>query len=219
MDDSEKASALSTLVTEYRTRVFKPGSWAGKELRVVLEATENLATLMGGPSRFRTTLRWVLVWRAPFRTPMAAMAMPLIDVVYFQGASWGDPPELKWQTVHELAHVWDIRSFYRLSRGLKNASGSSYGRFKWQSPIPFEYHPGEAWLKGRKPPLNALEDWADSVAAYVYADHAESARGGPRLISPARWDYVREQMAVRLAYPAHWIPHFYGPDETDPGPV
>jgi hypothetical protein len=36
---------------------------------------------------------------------MAAMAVPLIDVVYFQGASWGDPPEFKWQTVHELAHV------------------------------------------------------------------------------------------------------------------
>jgi len=210
---------LRALKTEYAARVVGPGSWAEDDLRHVGEGVEDLATLMGGPARFRAALRWVLVWRAPFRTPMAAMAAPLVDVVYFKGASWRDPPELKWQTVHELAHVWDIRTFYRLSRGLKNASGASYGRFKWQSPIPFEYHGGDGWLEGRKAPLNALEDWADSVATYVYADHAESARGGPRLISPARWDYVRERMAVGLAYPPHWIPHFYSPDEPGPEPV
>jgi len=218
MDDSDKASILRRLASQYRARVFRPGSWSENELRHILEGTEDLATLMGGPAAFRRELRWVLVWRVPWQTWMAAMAVPLLDVVYFKSASWGDPPELKWQTVHELAHVWDIRTFYRLSRGLKKASGSSYGRFKWQSPIPFEYHGGEGWLKGRKHPLNALEDWAESVATCVYADHAESARGGPRLISPARWNYVREYMAVRLDYPAHWIPHFYGPDEPGPEP-
>ncbi|HUW10344.1 MAG TPA: hypothetical protein VM537_11500 [Anaerolineae bacterium] len=211
MSDSAVRDLADRLKREFRMYVLRPASWAGDELRHAGEAVEDLATLMGGPARFRAVLRWVLLWRAPFRTPMAAMAMPLIDVVYFKSASWGDPPELKWQTVHELAHVWDIRTFYRHSRGLKNASGASYGRFKWQSPIPFEYHPGDGWLEGRKPPLNALEDWAESVATCVYADHAESARGGPRLISPARWNYVREHLAVRLAYPAHWIPHFSGP--------
>jgi len=219
MHDTAMENLADRLKREFRMYVLRLGSWSENELRHILEATEDLATLMGGPAAFRRELRWVLIWRVPWRTWMAAMAVPLLDVVYFKSASWGDPPELKWQTVHELAHVWDIRSFYQLSRGLKNASGSSYGRFKWQSPIPFEYHGGDGWLKGRKAPLNALEDWAESVATYVYGDHAEPARGGPRLISPARWNYVQEHVAVRLAYPAHWIPHFYGPDEAGPEPV
>jgi hypothetical protein len=36
------------------------------------------------------------------------------------------------------------------------------------------------------------------VATYVYPDHAESRRPVPRLISPLRWDYVRQQMHVRV---------------------
>jgi hypothetical protein len=215
MDNDTVTDFTDRLKSEFRMYVLMPGAWSGDDLRHVGDAVGDLATMMGGPSRFRVALRWVLLWRAPFRTTLAAMAVPLMDVVYFQSASWGDPPELKWQTVHELGHVWDIRSFYRLSWGLKKASGASYGRFKRQFPIPFEYDAGKGWQKGRKFPLNSLEDWADAVAAYVYPDHAESARAGPRLISPARWNYVREQMGVGLAYPAHWIPHFHGPD--DPG--
>jgi hypothetical protein len=121
--------------------------------------------------------------------------------------------------VHELAHVWDIHSFYRLSRGLKNATASRYGRFRWQLPIPFEYEPGGRWLEGRKPPLNALEDWADSVATYVYPIHAESRRPIPRLISPVRWNYVREQMQVRVAYPQSWVGHFAEREGGGPAPV
>jgi hypothetical protein len=102
---------------------------------------------------------------------------------------------------------------------LKNATGSRYGRFRWQSPIPFEYEPGGRWLKGRKPPLNALEDWADSVATYVYPDHAESRGRVPRLVSPTRWNYVRQQMQVWVPYPPHWVRHFYGPEGLGPAPV
>jgi len=219
MAESELEGGSGRLAGEYGVRVFRRASWTEDELQHLTQGVEDLCRLMGGSAGFRRQLHRVFVWRVPWRTWMAAMAVPLLDVVYFKGASWGDPPELKWQTVHELAHVWDIRSFYRLSRGFKKASGSSYGRLKWRSPIPFEYDPGDGWLEGRKPPLNALEDWAESVATYVYADHAESARGGPRLISPARWDYVQDQMSVRLAYPAQWIPHFHGPEGPGPASV
>jgi len=214
MNDTAARELADRMKKEFRTYVLRPGSWTEDDLRYVGEAVQDLATLMGGPARFRAALRWVLLWRAPFRTPMAAMAAPLLDVVYFKGASWGDPPELKWQTVHELAHVWDIRSFYRLSSGLKNASGSSYGRFRWQPPIPFEYDPGDGWLEGRKPPLNALEDWAESVATYVYPSHAQSCRPVPRLISPARWNFISEQMQIRVGYPPSWVGHFYGAEEA-----
>ncbi len=203
---------VHTLRTEYHMCVVRPGSWTGEEFRQLLGATEDLAAFLGGPARFRQELGRVFLWRSSRRTSMAAMAVPLIDVVYFQGASWGDPPEFKWQTVHELAHVWDIRSFFRFSRGLMRATGSSYGRFRLQLPVPFKYKAGGRWLEGRKPPLNALEDWADSVATYVYSDHAESRRPVPRLISPVRWYYVRQQMQVRVAYPPTWVGHFHGPE-------
>jgi len=210
MHESSSGDVLRTLRTGYGTRVARPGSWDEDELRQLLGATEDLARFLGGPVAFRHELGRVFLWRTSRRTSMAAMAVPLIDVVYFQGASWGDPPEFKWQTVHELAHVWDIRSFFRFSRGLMRATGSSYGRFRLQLPVPFKYKAGGRWLEGRKSPLNGLEDWADSVATYVYPDHAESRRPVARLISPARWYYVRQQMHVRAAYPPGWVDHFYG---------
>jgi hypothetical protein len=216
MDDQSKADLLRTLRSEYGTRVLRSGAWAESELNQLLVATEDLARFFGGPARFRQALGRVFLWRVPLRTAMAAMAAPFLDVVFFQGASWGNPPEFKWQTVHELAHVWDMHFFGRLSRGLKAATNSRYGTFKWQSPIPFEYQAGGDWLPGRNPPLNALEDWADSVASYVYPEHAESRRPVPRLISPVRWDCVSERMYVRMPYPPHWIPHFYGPDGDGP---
>jgi hypothetical protein len=218
MNESARTNVLRALKADYGTRVMRPGSWAEDELRQLLEAVEDLAGLLGGPAPFRRRLGWVFLWRTSRRTSMAAMAMPVIDVVYFRGASWGDPPEFKWQTVHELAHVWDIRSLYRLSRGLKRAIGSTYGRFRRQSPIPFEYKPGGQWLEGREPPLNALEDWADSVATYVYPEHAQSRHPVPKLISPVRWNYVRAQMQIQAAYPPTWVRHFHAPEGVDTPP-
>jgi hypothetical protein len=218
MDESVGTELLRMLRTEYGVRVVRPGSWAEEELQQLRSATEDLARFLGGPAAFRSRLGTVLVWRTSRRTPMAAMAVPIVDVVYFRDASWGDPPEFKWQTVHELAHVWDIRSLLRLSRGLKHAAGSSYGTFRRQLPIPFEYEPGGQWLEGRKPPLNSLEDWADSVATYVYPDHAETRRPVPKLISPVRWDYVREQMRVGVGYPQSWLDHFHGRGAGGPAP-
>jgi len=217
-DAAQVQATVAGLAKDYGLRVFRAELWNGEEADRLREAAQELSFLMGGSERFRRELRRVPIWRTQRRTWMAAMAAPLLGVVFFRGASWRDPPEFKWQTVHELAHVWDICSLYRLSRGLKGATGSSYGRFKWQSPIPFEYKPGGEWLDGRKPPLNALEDWADSLATYVYPAHAESSRPVPRLISPARWSYVREQMRVQLPYPPEWTPHFCGPDAVAPTP-
>jgi len=212
-------ASAAELQTRYGVRVFGRERWDGIEIDALRQAVDDLSWLMGGSSAFRRELRWVRIWRTNRRTWMAAMAAPVLGVVYFRGASWGDAAEFKWQTVHELAHAWDIHSCYRLSRGLKNATGGRYGRFRWQSPIPFEYKPGGRWLKGRRPPLNALEDWADSVATYVYPEYAESAPGGPRLISPARWNYIRQQMQVRLPYSPHWVTRFYGPEGLGPVPI
>jgi hypothetical protein len=223
MESAASGTIEASLASDHGVRVRMPPRWALTELQLLLEAVEDLATVMGGSSRFRMEIGGCRVSRFPYRSPAAAMALPLVGVVYFSGASWGHAPEFRWQTVHELAHVWDIRKRFRLSRGLKHAIGSRYSRVRWQLPIPFEYEPGGRWLAGRKPPLNALEDWADSVATFVYADYAESLPpgryGGPRLISPARWDYVSRQMEMRPPYPPGWIPYFNGGDELGPAPI
>ena len=216
MENEGRRTILAALASEYRIRVSRPAPWTSSELQHLSGAVEDLTSLMGGSARFRREVRRLFVSKLSLDTSMAAMAFPVLGVVYFKRASWGNPPELKWQTVHELAHIWDMRKRLRLSRGLKRTTGSTYGRFAFQLPVPFKYEPGGRWLEGRKPPLNALEDWADSVATYVYPGHAESLSpsrsGGPRLISPARWNYVREQMQVQLPYPAQWIPYFHGPE-------
>jgi hypothetical protein len=223
MDRAGSHTILAGLDRDYGVRVMRGQGWALDELQLLLEGVQDLATVMGGLAMFRTAIGSCRITRLQRRSPAAAMALPLVGVVYFSGASWGHAPEFKWQTVHELAHRWDMRRRFGLSRGLKRATGGRYGKFRWQLPIPFEYEPGGKWLEGRKPPLNALEDWADSVGTYVYWHYAESvpagAYGGPRLISPARWDYVGRQMEVKVPYPPRWIPHFYGPEGLGPAPI
>jgi hypothetical protein len=223
MESAGRGTIQASLASDHGVSVLRPRRWALTELQLLLEAVQDLATVMGGSSRFRKEIGACRVSSLPYRSSAAAMALPFVGVVYFSGASWGHAPEFKWQTVHELAHMWDIRKRFRLSRGLKQATGGRCGNFKWQLPLPFEYEPGGKWLEGRKPPLNVLEDWADSVATFVYADYAQSLPpgryGGPRLISPARWDYVSRQMGVRPPYPPGWIPYFNGGDEVGPAPV
>lgn len=216
MDDLAGVTVSDRLASRYGIRVFRPGGWPPDDLERVLKAVEDLATLMGGSTRFQSELRRARICRLRRETRFAAVALPAIGVMYFESAAWGSASELKWQTVHELAHVWDMRKLLRLSSGLKRATGSKYGRFTPQLPIPFEYEPGGRWLKGRTLPPNALEDWADSVATYVYQSYAVQRK---RLISPIRWKYVGKHMQVKSAYPAQWIPCFYGPEGLGPTPV
>jgi hypothetical protein len=157
MESEPRATILDKLAKQYRIRVFNPARWEEIELQHVLEGVESLATLMGGDSRFQSEMRalkqTVHISRVSWRTSAAAVALPGVDVIYFKLASWNNPPELKWQTVHEMAHTWDMRRLLALSRGLRRATDSRYGRPRWQPPIFFEYKPGGRWLKDRKPPI------------------------------------------------------------------
>jgi hypothetical protein len=210
MDDLPKATILDQLAREYQIRILNSGAWERIHLQRVHKAVTDLAKLMGASASFQREIGGVRISRSSRQTRLAAVTLPVIHVVYFESASWGDISELKWQTVHELAHVWDMRKLLRLSSGLKRAAGGKYA-FARRFPVPREYHPGETWLTGRSAPLNALEDWADSVATYVYPDHAESipeSLGGPKLISLIRWNYVGKHMQVKLPYPIGWASRF-----------
>lgn len=219
MDIEPTAHLADRLAQQYGIRVLNLPRLSRVELQHIAQAVADLATLMGGPRRFKSEMRWVLMSRIPLVLRIAAMALPVVDVVYFERASWDRPSLLKWQTVHELAHVWDMRKIFRLSWGLKQVTRSRYRGFAWQLPIPLKYSPGGKWLQSREPPLNSLEDWADSLATYVYPHYAESispSRHGPGLISPARWHYVSQHMQVRLPYPPGWIPRFAEVETSPP---
>ena len=215
MDDLARTNILDTLASQYGIRILNPGRWELTHLQRVLKAVKDLAELMGDFARFQSEIRGVCISRYHRKTRLAAMTLPVIGVTYFESASWGDENEdkreLKWQTVHELAHLWDIRKLFRLSCGVKRATSSKYGKFTGQLPMLLEYEPGGKWLKCRGKPLNALEDWADSVGTYVYSDYAESLPN-PRLISTIRWNYVSEHMHIKLPYPADWDSRFDEPE-------
>ncbi len=211
MDDLPSAitsDELQEVASQYGIRVLNPGRWERKDLETVLEAVKDLAALLGGPIGFKGELRRVLsIYKLPRKTRFAAVALPVIGVVYFESASWSNESELKWQTVHELGHIWDMRQRFGLSTGLKRATGSRYRGLARQFPIPRKYEPRGKWLPGRGAPLNALEDWADSVATYVYSDYAQSL-SDPKLISTIRWNYISAHMRVNLPYPTDWDSRF-----------
>jgi hypothetical protein len=93
----------------------------------------------------------------------------------------------EWTVVHELAHAWDAENAWNLSREMKRVTGSHFP-FKpihmlFPSNKTFWYHVGSP-----PPPcgidrnFNALEDFAESVTAFVYPDIAHQravARGYP----------------------------------------
>jgi hypothetical protein len=215
MDDLARTSILDTLASRYGIRILNPGRWEPTHLQRVLKAVKDLAELMGDFASFQSEIRGARISRFPRETRFAAVSLPVLGVIYSESASWSDESGLRWQTVHELAHTWDMRKIFRLSRGLVRATGSKYRGCTLQFPVFRKYEPGGKWLPGRSAPLNALEDWADSVATYVYPSHAESLPenlGGPRLISRTRWDYVRQHMHIKLPYPADWDSRFDEPE-------
>ncbi len=122
MDKAGSHTILAGLDSNYAIRVLWAQRWALGELQLLQEAVQDLSTLMGGPAGFGTAIGSCRITRLQRRSPAAAMALPLVGVVYFSGASWGHAPEFKWQTVHELAHRWDMRRRFGLSRGLKRAT-------------------------------------------------------------------------------------------------
>jgi len=83
----------------------------------------------------------------------------------------------RWTIVHELAHAWDFSTGTRLSRQLQRATHSS-GVFSWlKRRFPknkrFWYHIGAPPPPcGTDVNFNRMEDFAESVAAFVYPDLA-----------------------------------------------
>lgn len=110
---------------------------------------------------------------------------------------------MKGVMVHELAHVWDFRSGKQLS-GEMLATKGFWKRVDCRTPAEPQRGPERYrvydWnvANTKRPGLNPMEDWADSVFAYVYPKRAKA-------ISRDRWRYVADQMDPHN----WWNYHFY----------
>ena len=84
----------------------------------------------------------------------------------------------KWTIVHEFGHAWDFASGCALSRQMKQRTGSSDLfaplRSIWPEVKLFWYHVGSPPPPcGTDRNFNAMEDFAESVTAYVYPESAK----------------------------------------------
>ena len=92
-----------------------------------------------------------------------------------------------WTVVHELAHAWDASQGWRISAWLADETGSHFDH-----PFLHKLFPGREkyWYTVMSPPppcgidgnFNRLEDFAESVTAYLFPEEAAkraAQRGWP----------------------------------------
>jgi hypothetical protein len=99
----------------------------------------------------------------------------------------------RWTIVHELAHAWDFYTARRLSLGLKKFTRSRNAPLGLHLIFPKKK---AFWYRVGSPPapcgtdgnFNAMEDFAESVTAYVYPLEA-SRRATKRGMPYSDYDY------------------------------
>jgi hypothetical protein len=182
-------------------------------------ATDFAVKMQGGTADFRSKVAPVPLYKRggelviPFLGPkggwtfFSGVTLPG-NYWDLEGGAW-----MKSTIVHELAHFWDF--------GFGNEGGRLSGEMAsgfWTSRLAECQVPREErgsavtvvrdWRLGRTMEwLNPLEDWADSVVAYVYPDYVGS-NDRKKEISEGRWDYVARHMNPgnpnRFSYPDKW---------------
>ncbi|GAB4532309.1 MAG: hypothetical protein Kow0063_12660 [Anaerolineae bacterium] len=162
--------------TEADPQAWRGGEWSLDELRTLQTGVADLAQAMGGPAKFVQNIGAIRI----SQVEMKHRGLASVHGIRFTAS---DISIDLWTVVHELAHVWDARSGWRLSKALESYTG---GRTNWvamllkrarrqcdeQSRLPgcnrFGYFYGDVPPAGADRNFNRREDFAESVAAYVY---------------------------------------------------
>jgi len=152
-----------------RDTVWNPGLWQLAELQAIQQAVERLVETFGGTPIPSVTLNIERVNESGIaanvgntiriRNDFLAAAMPQVAFV------------------HEFAHAWDYVNGGKYSTGLPT--------FRGDEPGPTAYGSGTGlgtWSSN--PPAN---EWAESIAAYVYPEYIAYLR------TPSGRHYEREQ--------------------------
>jgi len=153
--------------------------FSNAETQTIINGASKLAMAMGGNDVFRDELGGVSILKD--NNMRYGGLGDKNKVIYNTGAGWGE-----WRVVHELAHAWDANHGWSLSRELKQKTGGSFSLkgiiSYWLGACdptqPGCNHAGYVW--GDVPPKGAdgnfdqREDFAESVAAYLYPEEAKS---------------------------------------------
>lgn len=152
------------------------GEWSLDELQILQKGVADLARAMGSPDRFTENIGRINI----SQVEMKHRGLASVHGIKFTASSISIDT---WTVVHELAHVWDANSGWRLSKALEFYTG---GYTNWVAMLVKKgrgncdeacRRPGcnrSGYFYGGVPPagsdqnFNRREDFAESVTSYVY---------------------------------------------------
>jgi hypothetical protein len=155
--------------------VWWSGDWDMNELITLRKGVVDLSRAMGGLNKFIHNLGYVNVYKERINSVAAG------GKNYFK-VNNVDHSLSRWTVVHELGHSWDAYYDWKLSEGLEKFTGGHTGPIR--APIVCDnpakpgcntsyYYYGGTPAKGSDKNFDRREDFAESVAAYVYPNIAE----------------------------------------------
>ena len=175
---------------------WKNGRWSLWDLKLLEYSVERLSDRMNGNQKFRHFIGPVTVVKTPdtcgrgctynffiyrkiafIDTGKPAKEAPFSSLIMTQAVDFD-----AWSVVHELGHAWDNHFHNRLSAGLEEQTG---GNTDPRNKPPNDCDPhepgcnGAGYYYGGTPPkgadsgFNRLEDFAESVASYVFPGYAQ----------------------------------------------
>jgi len=155
--------------------IVAPSGWEGDEQVLVLRAVRRMAQALGGAEGMRRALGAVRLERRKqgggglyaFWPRPPWMRIVIGEPTLHQQPEWLGEVAL----VHELAHAWDARTANIVARvlGRPGRVVRELVRFVGEEPGPTWYGSG---LSGLCRTLRAAsEEWAETVAAYLYPEY------------------------------------------------
>jgi hypothetical protein len=186
--------------TEADPHEWRGGEWSLEELNTLQKGVTDLATAMGGPDKFIENIGSITI----SQVEMKHRGLASVHGIKFTASEISIDP---WTVVHELAHVWDANSGWRLSKTMESYTGGrtnlvamAFKRIRGECDetgrLPgcnrFGYFYGDVPPAGSDRNFNRREDFGESVTAYVY----------PALVQ-ARVDRFKDDASYRdlLYYP------------------
>ena len=158
------------------------GEWSLKELLILQKGITDLADAMGDAVKFIHSIGAISI--SQVQTKYRGLATK-------QGIKFTASPVSidTWTVVHELAHVWDAHTRWRLSKALETYTGGHTDwaamlirrarkecdeERRWPGCNRYGYFYGGPPPAGSDQNLNRKEDFAEAVAAYIYPELAQA---------------------------------------------